>query len=308
MEKLDKILVCLKDRHQAPWLLSYAGLISRVCGSRQVHLLHVTDIAEPSKQVGLSQAKEPDAAELSALADAHFRGHGGEEIACRSIVESPMVAILNYALDQSADLVVMGRRGPERDEATLARRVTMKSTCSVLVVPRSTEARIDEILVPVRNSECSARAVEAACRIATVTRAKVRCLHVFPVSAICAESEPAFAEHLALMLKATERENEILLSSVDTGGVAVDCRCAPDSAGRPAEIILETVYREGASLVVIGARGRSGAAGVLLGAVTEHLICESPVPVLAVKNRSACGCSTGIVRRKGSASRMALAV
>ncbi len=289
MEKLDKILVCLKHEHQAPWLLGYTGLMSRVSESREVHLLHVTDTAEASRQVGLVRANELDADQLRSLANGHFRGHGGEEIVCRSIVGSPMVAILNYALDQDVDLIVMGRRdGQERDEATLARRVTMKATCSVLVVPTDAEVRVDDILVPVRNSECSARAVEAACAVAAATNARVCCFHVFPVSGTCAESEPAFAEHLALMLEAAERENESLLSSVDTGGIGITRRCAHDSAGRPAEIILDRVRREKASLVVIGARGRSGAAGVLLGAVTEYLICRSPVPVLAVKKKREC--------------------
>ena len=40
--------------------------------------------------------------------------------------------------------------------------------------------------------------------------------------------------------------------------------------------------------VVIGARGRTGAAGVLLGTVTEHLILKSPSPVLAVKKKGEC--------------------
>jgi nucleotide-binding universal stress UspA family protein len=41
-------------------------------------------------------------------------------------------------------------------------------------------------------------------------------------------------------------------------------------------------------LIVIGARGRTGAAGILLGTVTEQLIRVSPVPVLAIKNKGEC--------------------
>ena len=38
-------------------------------------------------------------------------------------------------------------------------------------------------------------------------------------------------------------------------------------------------------LVVIGARGRSAAAGVLLGSVAEHLIHTTTLPLLAVKKK-----------------------
>ena len=39
---------------------------------------------------------------------------------------------------------------------------------------------------------------------------------------------------------------------------------------------------------MIGARGRTGTAGVLLGTVTEQLIRKSPSPVLAVKKKGEC--------------------
>lgn len=39
---------------------------------------------------------------------------------------------------------------------------------------------------------------------------------------------------------------------------------------------------------MIGSRGRTGAAGVLLGRVTEQLIRKSTVPVLAAKKKGEC--------------------
>ncbi len=69
--------------------------------------------------------------------------------------------------------------------------------------------------------------------------------------------------------------------------------CAPDLHDKPVPIILEAIDRLAADAVVIGARGRTGAAGVLLGKVTEQLIRESPVPVLAVKKKGEC---LGILR------------
>jgi nucleotide-binding universal stress UspA family protein len=38
-------------------------------------------------------------------------------------------------------------------------------------------------------------------------------------------------------------------------------------------------------LIAIGSRGRTGTAGVLLGKVTEELIAQSRLPVLAVKRK-----------------------
>jgi sulfate permease, SulP family len=48
--------------------------------------------------------------------------------------------------------------------------------------------------------------------------------------------------------------------------------------------ILRVAADLGSSLIVMGTRGRSRAASVILGSETEHVLTSSPVPVLAVKH------------------------
>jgi nucleotide-binding universal stress UspA family protein len=191
----------------------------------------------------------------------------------------------------------MGRRaGGGADvshQATLPRRVTRKATCSVLVLPADAEARANQILVPARDSECSANALETACRIAAQTGAGVCCLNVFQVSSGYASVGTTIEEHTELLRKGAEKECERLLDRVDTHGVEVETCCVPDLYSRPVPIILEMYEKRSADLLVIGARGRTGAAGVLLGKVTEQLIQQSSIPVLAVKKKGEC---IGILR------------
>ena len=296
MESLDNILVCVKQADQAAWLLGYTGAIRRAAKSRRIHLLHVHPPLAPSPG---GQAPPPAPAELTedrlrAMAGEHLAGDGSEEVICSSVAGAPLVEILRYALDNDVNLIVLGRRKEdEGHQATLARRVTTKATCSVLVVPEGATFRAERILVPVRNSDCSARAVEAACLVAACTQGTVCCLNVFPIRGDYLEADLTLEEHTALMRQWAERENQQLLSGVSTGGVRTGTLCKPDVFGRPAKVILETIAGASPDLVVIGARGRTGAAGVLLGAVTEQLICQSPVPVLAVKKKGEC---IGILR------------
>ena len=100
-------------------------------------------------------------------------------------------------------------------------------------------------------------------------------------------------EHQALLEAAARRENERLLKRLHAPAGELRWECAPDLPGKPVPIILEAIDRLAADVVVIGARGRTGAAGVLLGKVTEQLIHRSPVPVLAVKKKGEC---LGILR------------
>jgi nucleotide-binding universal stress UspA family protein len=100
-------------------------------------------------------------------------------------------------------------------------------------------------------------------------------------------------EHTSLMHRWAERECEELLGEVDTAGVEVGTHCEPDLRMHPAPIIIKQAVQRKADLIVIGARGRSGAAGVLLGTVTEQMMQQSDVPVFAVKKKGEC---LGILR------------
>ena len=87
---------------------------------------------------------------------------------------------------------------------------------------------------------------------------------------------------------AADRESQRLLGRVDTRSVDVRCLARGDTRDDPLPVILQAARDESAELVVIGARGRTGTAGVLLGALTERLIQRSPIPTLAVKKKGEC--------------------
>ena len=53
--------------------------------------------------------------------------------------------------------------------------------------------------------------------------------------------------------------------------------------GRQGEIVADFAKKLGAGLVVLGTRGHTGLAGVLLGSVAQDVIAHSSVPVTLVK-------------------------
>jgi nucleotide-binding universal stress UspA family protein len=296
MKRYQRILVCIDKPERDYRMLGYTGAICRAAGTREVHLLHV-DQVPPGPPAGVEVGAHPGPAkvtpeQLRDLAGEHLNGHGQEEVTALVLTGSPLVEILRYALDKDIDLIVIGRRaggGKETThEATLARRITQKGTCSVLVLPEAAPIKAEKVLAPVRDSECSANALEVACRVAAIKGGTVCCLNVFHVGGGYASVGSTLEEHTALMEKWAQRECEQLLRRVDTGGVNVVTRCVPDLYAAPVPIILDEMEKESTDLVVIGARGRTGAAGVLLGAVTERLIRQSAVPVLAVKKKGEC--------------------
>ncbi len=300
MTRFDRILVCVGRVPRDTEMLDYVGSLSRLLKAQEIHLLHV----EPSEPVPvddmLLMVPEPAGDErivetMRAAAQERFRGHGGEVLACEKRRGSVLLEILRYAMEKEIDLVVVGRGGEvsDGDDALLASRIARKATCSVLVLPAGCPPRVGRIIVPVRDSECSANALETACRIGGATGAPVLALNVFYVGAGYHNVGLSLEEFTANLRRWAERECENLLNRVDRHGAAVSSRCVPDLYARPVPIVLDHVAGENADMVVIGARGRTGAAGVLLGRVTEQLIRRSRVPVLAVKKKGEC---LGILR------------
>ncbi len=57
--------------------------------------------------------------------------------------------------------------------------------------------------------------------------------------------------------------------------------------GRPASVIADVADEEGADLIVVGRRGRGGAAEMLLGSVSHELALHSRKPVLLIEPKAA---------------------
>jgi nucleotide-binding universal stress UspA family protein len=145
----------------------------------------------------------------------------------------------------------------------------------------------DKILVPADFSEHSAEAVRTAADLSRRYDAPLTVVHVFdPVIYALPEAYVLFTpEQLDKIVDALEaRLADVKQLAADGGAVHVETRLLH---GAVAAQIIELAGSSGASLIVMGTRGRTGLSHLLLGSVAERVVRLAPCAVLTVKAPSA---------------------
>jgi nucleotide-binding universal stress UspA family protein len=143
---------------------------------------------------------------------------------------------------------------------------------------------ITRILFATDFSRWAQRAEDYACALASSWKASLTVLSV-------AEFPPGLnpdyivnQQYLADLLKHASSQLVDLKGRAERRGIAVTTRIA---TGIPSEEVISAARGEDSDLIVVGTRGKTGLAHILLGSTAERVIRGAPCPVLAVRTESA---------------------
>jgi nucleotide-binding universal stress UspA family protein len=142
-------------------------------------------------------------------------------------------------------------------------------------------AKMKAILVPVDGSDNSDRAVKHA--LDMVATGLVAELHLLNVQPNLRGAVSTFVNREQIQDHHREEGNKALASAVELARQASVQPKLHIGVGRQGEVVNDFVDKIGASLVVMGTRGHTGLAGVLLGSVAQEVIAHVSVPVTLVK-------------------------
>lgn len=142
-------------------------------------------------------------------------------------------------------------------------------------------AKMKAILVAVDGSEYSDRATRHALDL--IASGSATELHLLNVQPSLGGAVAAFVSKEQIDAHHREEGEKGLASAV---AIAKKASVAPKThigVGRQGEIVADFARKLGVGLVVLGTRGHTGLAGVLLGSVAQDVIAHSEVPVTLVK-------------------------
>lgn len=155
---------------------------------------------------------------------------------------------------------------------------------------------ISHILCPTDFDDLSGLALDYAGRLAGRTGARLTVLYAdsfLPPREFTSHDAAAVARSLEAERKAALKHLQRYAQARVPSGVPFDAVVA---VAEPAPGILAEATKHSADLIVMATHGRSGVDRLVLGSVTEHVLSEAKVPVLAVRPSQA-GASPGEIRR-----------
>lgn len=247
-------------------------MVERMGGLLQIASVVITnDQAEVIAPDMIQKAEEEAQAIVARVYEqAVQRGIAAETFVRRGI--DPHSEITTAAEEHVSDVIVMGRRGKRgllrRMLGDATAQVIGKARCNVLMVPEQAGYWRKRILLATDGSRFSDAAAVSAAKIASLCR--------LPVTVISVVRESFNEERAAQAEEAATR----VAGHLAERGIEADKVVL---RGDPGKLISETATARDADLIVVGTHGRTGWERVLVGSVTENVVNETNLPVLAVK-------------------------
>jgi nucleotide-binding universal stress UspA family protein len=275
MHRYRHLLVGLTRQPSDGDLVRYAAMVARLGTAEEVHFVHILSDS------GMPSASPHDQAlkDIEATVQQHFTLVPSSAHVHFEVLKGPILdRMLEFAAEQETDLALVGHLRSHAGAQALARRLAMKAPCSIWMVPEGSPTTITRILVPIDFSDTSADCMRVAVSMARLAgNAECLPLHVF-----FNEATVTFEDYGAV-LRGREREvYDHFMASVDTRGVPI--RPLFEEGADVPHVIHRIADKQAADLIVMGTRGRSRSAAILLGSVTEAAITQTRIPLLVVKH------------------------
>jgi nucleotide-binding universal stress UspA family protein len=297
-----RILVPIDLSRPSLKAIPYALAISRQFGA-DVHLLHVTDVAQQPPPTLLTLALVPQSEwnqrlmkRLQALANKYSTD--GNVSALEPRTGTAYEEICAVARELKADLIVIATHGYTGYKrmflGSTAAQVVQHSPCPVLVVRQHlrhwngagdlrtrTGFELARILVPTDFSECSLIAFEYGVQLARDFNAELRLMHVINPHAYPFGDEYVALDPAQLMRETEYAEQKQRRSMAARAKTRYSVRVIH---GSPAVEVCHAT-NEDVDLIVISTHGRTGLGHLLIGSVAEYVVRYAHCPVLVIPSR-----------------------
>ena len=286
---MERILVATDFSPRSDRALRRASLLAKRHAAALV-LVHVVDDELPPR---LLADQENDASDLLRDMTRTLREVDGIESDAKVLRGEAFEGIARAAEEAAAELVVLGayRRQILKEvfTGTTAERTIREARRPVLMANGVPSGPYRSVLAAIDLSPSSAEALRAAAALGLAAEATLTVAHVFDAPSAhlvsrASMTEDRFRDYIDGEEARAGRELAEFLGALE---VKTDRAILRPFRSNVADALAGIAREIAADLVVVGSRGRGGAAKLLLGSVAQDMFCRADRDVLAVAEGAA---------------------
>ena len=194
-------------------------------------------------------------------------------------------SMLRWCNIKETDLLILGRKKGKTPSDSLVKNLSQKYPRPVLLLPETPPSgEFNTILLPIDFSKHSIVSIQIALEISKKTNATIQCCHMYEVPNGYSKTGKSFDEFAKIMLENSKKDFQKFLKENNLPDLL--CTFILHDKKDEAENIIEFAESIKTDLLIVGSRGRSKSAAVLLGSVAEKLVNNNQdIPMLVMKEK-----------------------
>jgi len=292
MYDLKRILVCLDLTEMDDQLIKAAASFANHLSGSNFYFLHIVkslelppDLLEKYPDL-IAPVDENVKRIVQERLELNFKNLSEFEYSIDVVEGSTTDVILRWSKIKEVDLIIMGRKLKENGSGVLPDKVVKLCHCSFLFVPYNSYHGLKRIMVPIDFSDSSKMALEQAIAISENSGATIICQHIYSVPTGYHTSGKSYAEFAKIMQSNAVKNFMNFLLGMGLRKDQYVCIYTLSEGIDPSKIVLQTATKEKIDFIIMGSKGRTGMASILLGSTAMKIIkSDLDFEILVVKDK-----------------------
>lgn len=292
MYQFKKIMVTLDLTSMDDLIIDYVSFLAKSIKPDKIIFMHIMETYNLPEEVSsmFDDLDEPIdqivRKELEENIKQNYYGPEETKTELRVKEGNPTDLILREAEAEKVDLAVLGKKTGFKGKGILTGKIVRLIHCSTLILPESSQPKLNKILVPVDYSKYAQMALKQAMNLSEHTGAEIVCQHVYSIPTHFYPYISSTAKMDKPMLENAKKEYDKFLKKVAKPRPNIRCEFTKDEGQDTSQRIYDMAVKERANLIVVGSKGLTNTASYLIGSTAEKLTSyDKTVPLLIFKDK-----------------------
>jgi nucleotide-binding universal stress UspA family protein len=286
MVTFNKWLVGLDNTDMDKNLFGFINSDNKPIAYQELYFLHIAHSVGLTEKVAQQNDLKDGIAKVEEELENKIRKNlPGKDFKLIVVHGNPGKDIIKISKDMDPDLLVLGRKPDSGAEGVIPEELVAVSNCSALLMPRNTDYYFENIVAAIDFSKISKFALITAKEIANTTGAMLQVQHVCMIPSDFRRTGKSYEEYADKQKSIAEKKAKDFFQDIQS---EPDIHYTFADKNKTADSIAAFVKEHNADLVIMGSKGRTHAAAVLLGSIAEQTAKNlTDVPLMVIKEKNA---------------------